>query len=85
MKRLNIDLESREASLDFITKLITNVFGCPSASITLIDSKRVYVKSAVGGPQIVYNFDRRLSIGAHVLVPLKPEVLVVEDLALDTR
>ena len=85
LKRLGIDYTCQEPSLDFITKLITNVCACNSASICLIDAKNCHVKSTSGGPSQIKSFDRRLSLSMHCLVPLKPEVLVVEDLILDAR
>ena len=85
LKRLGIDYTSKEQALDFITKLITNVCACSAATICLIDSSMCYIKSTSGGPSNVTKVDRRLSISMYCLVPLKPEVLVVEDLTADAR
>ena len=89
LQRLGLDFTSQEASLDFITTLVTNVVNVPGAAIILIDTSRCYVKSAVG-PHIqaqsrASSVDRRLSMATWTLVPLNPEILVVEDTTKDGR
>lgn len=84
LKRLGISYNSKEPSLDFITKLVTNVCNVPVAVMALIDSTRCHIKSEVGyGP--VASISRRFSISSWILIPLNPEVLVVEDLSADER
>ena len=88
LQRLGLDFTSQEASLDFITTLVTNVVNVPGAAITLIDTSRCYVKSAVAPhmqAQLRASLDRRLSMATWTLVPLNPEVLVVDDTTKDGR
>lgn len=85
LKRLGIDYTSAEPSLDFITKLVTNVCGVPSAVITFIDQTQCYIKSANGIPTEQRSYSRSLSICSWVLAPLNPEVMVVEDMTKDER
>ena len=85
LKRLGINYTSNEPSLDFITKLVSNVCSVPSAVITFIDDNRCYIKSSTGIPTDQRSIDRNMSICTWVLAPLNPEVLVVEDLAQDDR
>lgn len=87
LKRLGIDFTSQEASLDFITKLVTNVCSVTSSMIVLIDSQSCYMKSGSGGgvPQDQRTVKRDLSICTWVLAPLNPTVMVVEDLSADPR
>lgn len=87
LKRLGIDLTSQETSLDFITKLVTNVCSVNSSMIVLIDSQSCHLKSGAGSgvPAHVRTFSRDISISAWVLAPLNPTVMVVEDLAADPR
>lgn len=85
LKRLGVSYTSRETSLDFITRLVTSVCNVQAAVMTFIDNRRGYVKSAAGGFENVESFDRRLSISTWNLIPLNPEVLVVEDLSVDDR
>ena len=86
LRRLGIDMESPEPTLDFITKLCTNICAVPLAFITFVDDKYTYIKSSSVEEHLERQpTDRRISLTSWVLVPLKPEVLVVEDLSKDTR
>ena len=85
LKRLGINYTSNEPSLDFITKLVTNVCGVASAVVTFIDSDHCYIKSSTGIPTDTKRLSRRISMCSWVLAPLNPEVLVVEDLSTDDR
>ncbi|QJB70287.1 sensor histidine kinase [Parasphingorhabdus halotolerans] len=70
-----------EIAFDRVTRLAADVFGAPMASISLIDHKRQWFKSAVGlkEPQT----HRDIAICAHVLD--SGETLVVEDASQDSR
>ncbi|KAK9810348.1 hypothetical protein WJX72_009180 [[Myrmecia] bisecta] len=98
---LNIDMMTSEPRFDFITKLMTSIFRCPVAMVVFIDNRfsylnvpvalvvfidnrHSYIKSGQGMAQIVPT-DRRLSFCTWTLVPLKPEMLVVEDSLEDGR
>ena len=85
LKRLGINYTSNEPSLDFITKLVTNVCGVASAVVTFIDQDHCYIKSSTGIPTDTKQLSRSISMCSWVLAPLHPEVLVVEDLTRDDR
>ena len=85
LRRLGVDYMSNEPSLDFITKLVTNVCGVASAVISFQDQEHCYIKSSTGMPTDTKQFSRRISLCSWVLAPLHPEVLIVEDLAEDDR
>lgn len=85
LKRLGIDYTSNEPSLDFITKLVSNVCGVVSAVMTFIDSEHCYIKSSTGIPTDQRCISRTITMCTWVLAPLNPEVLVVEDLSQDER
>ena len=67
-----------EESFDRLTRLATRLFGVPYASVSLVDSERVWFKSRVGFDAV--EIDRETSFCSHAV--LSPAVFVVPD-ALD--
>lgn len=71
----------REARFDRITGLARRLFGVASAAVTLIDRDRQYVKSNEGAELL--HGPRSEAFCDHTI--RRPEALVVEDAAMDTR
>lgn len=70
-----------EIAFDRVTRLAADVFATPIASVSLIDDKRQWFKSAVGFKR--QQTDRNLAICNHVVESGEP--LVLEDASLDDR
>ncbi|MEL6875831.1 MAG: GAF domain-containing protein, partial [Pseudomonadota bacterium] len=70
-----------EIAFDRLARLAADIFACPVASISLIDEKRQWFKSAVGLSQS--QTDRDVAICGHVLD--SQELLVIEDTLRESR
>lgn len=67
-----------------VGRLVTTVFDMPIGTVAFIDDKFAEVQGAAG-VSVVEPTPREYSICTWTLIPLKPEVLVVEDLTTDGR
>ena len=72
-----------EGCFDDITKLLCSIFNAPIALVSLVDKERQWFKSVQGLE--ARETDRRSSFCAWTLLPVNPEVLVVEDALEDGR
>mmetsp|Transcript_3321 Transcript_3321/g.9610 ORF Transcript_3321/g.9610 Transcript_3321/m.9610 type:complete len:877 (-) Transcript_3321:642-3272(-) len=68
---------------DDITRLVTTIFRAPIALVSLVEQERQWFKSVVGLQ--VKETPRSTSFCAWTLIPVNPEVLVVENATLDPR
>lgn len=68
---------------DDITRLLCTLFKLPISIVSLVDTQRQWFKSITGLP--VTETDRSSSFCAWTLLPVHPEVLVVEDATKDVR
>ncbi|MCB9727205.1 MAG: EAL domain-containing protein [Deltaproteobacteria bacterium] len=71
----------REARFDRFTELAADVLGATFATLGLVDKERVWNKSCFGAD--VAEVPRNLSFCAHTI--MAPELMVVEDTAVDPR
>lgn len=72
-----------EGCFDDITQLLCSIFHAPIALVSLVDKERQWFKSVQGLE--ARETDRRSSFCAWTLLPVNPEVLVVEDALEDGR
>ena len=72
-----------EGCFDDITKLLCSIFHAPIALVSLVDKERQWFKSVQGLE--ARETDRKSSFCAWTLLPVNPEVLVVEDALEDGR
>jgi PAS domain-containing protein len=77
---LDTDVDPR---FDDITRLVCTIFRAPIALVSLVEKERQWFKSVVGLK--VTETARSMSFCAWTLIPVNPEVLVVEDATLDPR
>jgi PAS domain-containing protein len=68
---------------DDITRLVCTIFKVPIALVSLVEKERQWFKSVVGLQ--VTETSRATSFCAWTLIPVNPEVLVVEDATQDPR
>ncbi|MGE5214237.1 MAG: AI-2E family transporter, partial [Nitrospirota bacterium] len=83
---LNLLDTPREANFDHVTERLTKLFKVPIALITLVDKNRQWFKSQTGLPADLAearSTSRDVSLCGHVVA--KDEVLIVRDLARDSR
>lgn len=69
---------------DAVSKLVTTLFDMPIGTVVFIDQKHAVVQGAAG-MKVAEPTIREYSICTWTLIPIKPEVLVVEDLTTDGR
>ena len=62
---------------------VSTIFNVPIAIVSLVEKERQWFKSITGLP--VSETSRTSSFCAWTLLPIHPEVLVVEDALLDAR
>lgn len=77
-------LAAREPVLDELAALVSRLFEAPIGIVALVDIEHTHIRGGTGMEQ-AQPTDRRWSICTWMLVPMKPEVLVVEDLSKDAR
>lgn len=73
----------QELRFDDITRLVSTIFGAPIALVSLVEQERQWFKSVVGLQ--VTETPRSTSFCAWTLLPVNPEVLVVENALEDPR
>lgn len=81
LRALKILDTPEEESFDRLTRMAANIFGTPTALISLVDGRRQWFKSRVGFES--RETDRSVSLCAHALGDSEP--LVVPDAAADPR
>lgn len=69
---------------DAVGRLVSTIFGMPVGTVVFIDDEFANLKGA-SGVELAEPTPREHSICTWTLVPLNPEVLVVEDLTADGR
>lgn len=80
---MNVLDTNPDSLFDDITRLVSTIFKVPIAIVSLVDTQRQWFKSVMGLP--CTSTDRTSSFCAWTLLPVHPEVLVVEDTTKDAR
>ena len=83
LRSLSILDTAPEERFDHITRTLAALFRCPVALISLVDDDRQWFKSRVGVD--VCETSRNVSFCSWLLLPARPEVIVVPDARADER
>lgn len=79
----NILDSDKEQDFDDLLEIAAQIYGCPIAAITFVDSDRQWLKSKIGLADDIHETSRDHSFCAHTI--LDNEVLIVEDATKDER